>query len=231
MEGEENGRGAVRALLPGEASVDAALLDNVVADITKLHMASGLVYHLKLGELLLERFFNGDGKEYAQREKRHASFRALASREDLPMSASTLYNAVAVTRQYAALPEAVASQLHMAHHRALLPLRDDRTRQRLAKKAVDKGLTKNQLKAEVDKARSNEQADEKRGRPALPAFQKTLNLFGRVARTEGSFGDLDAIDDLDEETANALLQKLLSAKIALDDLQKKLQVKTTGFKK
>ena len=112
----------VRRMLPGEAAVDRRLLDSVVKDILDQHIQIGLTYHLGLGRLLLEAFFNGDDQEYAKREKRHVSFRELAKRDDLPVSASTLYNAVAVTRQFNTLPLELASSLHMAHHRALLPL-------------------------------------------------------------------------------------------------------------
>ena len=117
----------------------------------------------------------------------------------------------------------------MMHHRALLPLKDEKTRERLAKKAAEKPLTGKALKSEVDKALAKQRQGEKRGRPKLPAFEKTLNQFGRALDADGAFDDLDAIDDLEPERAKELYQTVTGLKLKCEELQKALQTKVPGF--
>lgn len=197
-----------REMLPGEGQADGALLDEVVAEITELHLQAGLAYHLALGHLLLARFFGGDPAQYQVRGKKHVTYRALATREDLPVSASTLFNAVAVTRQYRALPEEHASRLAMVHHRALLPLKSDEVRAKLAAEAVEKGLTGDKLRKEVARALQAGKDSERRGRPPLPGVVKTVNMFERVLGNTDAFAGVEEIKEMDADKQQEVAKTL-----------------------
>jgi len=125
--------------LPGEDEIDRALIDRVVEQLNATWRHKGLETARALGEVVLAAFFGGDLAAFAARERRHLSFRALAEREDLNLSYGMLRTAMAVFGQLRALPVSVAEALPLSHHKALLPLKDDTAKVRLAVKAATEG--------------------------------------------------------------------------------------------
>lgn len=187
-------------LLVGRDTLDEALVDRVVEEIAEVHMRMGLVYHLTLGRLLMDRFFGGNTQAYDACSKRHASFRALARREDLPVSHVSLYNAIAVYRQYADLPKNCRDRLPMAHHKALLPLKDNASRAALASRAAEEAMTVVELRRLVAGRRELEKSTERRGRPRMLAMQKTLRWVERtLGDSKNLLGKEDAAGLPDEE--------------------------------
>jgi len=164
-------------ILPGEAEEDEALVTEAVDHINEVYTRKGLETALDIGQYLLETFFDSNAANFRDKGKDHESFRKLAESDALVMSASWLWNAVSVTEQYQLLPPEIAQALPFSHHKALLPVHDEKAKLRLAKKAADKGLSKRALEDEVKKVRQKEQTGARRGRPPLPAFVKGIGTI------------------------------------------------------
>lgn len=220
---KERPAGAPRELLPGEAVVDTQLLDQAVADIHTITIEAGLKFHLAIGRIVIDRFFGGDRHAFNARHLGHASYRALAQRDDLPVGHTTISNAVRLTQQMELIPRC-GTQLNLTQHRALFPLLKSKPTliASLARRAIEESLTASELKQLVDRQRGQSNA----GRPKLPAFEKTLNLFDRVASKDDSFEDLEVIDRLDPDEARAMLHKVRGLRHQLAHLQRRLQRRT-----
>lgn len=214
--------------LPGELEADPELLDQAVHDINRIYREKGLETVLALGQYVLDTFFGGNSANFRSRSGEHATFRELAEREDLQVSAPTLWRAVSVVDQYKQLPEPVAKALPPTHHTLLLPLKDEKKKIELARTAADEGWSKEQLEAEVKKAKGKSKA----GRPALPRFVKTIHKWENLLEKEDeSFGDLEDVEELDAKEAEALWKTVTGVKLKCEELQKALQRKVPGFER
>ena len=215
----------VQQVLPGELAADLALLDQAVQDINRIYTQKGLETVLALGQYVLDTFFGGAATAFQSRGGDHLTFRELAHREDLHVSYATLWRAVGVVEQYARLPEPVARALPPTHHTLLLPLKDDQKKTELARKAVDRGWSKAELEREVKKAKGRSKV----GRPTLPRFVKTLHRWDRFLENEAdAFGDLEAVDALDADEAQALWQTVAGMKRKCEELEKVLMRRVPG---
>ncbi len=168
--------------LPGEAEADEQLIDKAVAELNRIYIGKGLETARALGGYVLEHFFEGDEEAFHERGRKHASFTALAKRDDLRVGYSFLWHSVAIVRQLQLLPDDIAGALPVSHHRLLLPVKDEKAKVRLAKKAAKKGLSKRAFEEEVKKVRRKELGGEKRGRPADPAFVKAMKRVHKAAQ-------------------------------------------------
>lgn len=215
-------------VLPGETETDRELLDQAVHDLNRIYTEKGLETVLALGQYILDTFFAGNPATFQARGSEHVTFRELAARDDLHVSYATLWRAVSVVDQMKQLPEPVARQLPPTHHAALLPLKDEKKKAELATKAVDKGWSKQELEREVRKVKGKSAA----GRPPLPRFVKTVHHFGKLLQdADETFGDLEDVDDLDPQEAQALWQSVTGMKLKCEELQKALQRKVPGFER
>lgn len=161
--------------LPGEDRCEERLLHQAVAELNHIYTRSGLETARRVGQYLLTTFFNGDLRAFHNRYRRHVTFRKLAEQSELRLSYSFLWYAVAVVGQLEAMPREIGNALPLAHHRLLLPVRDPELKLRLAKEAVNRGLSKRELE-QLIKARTSPKAGEtRRGRPPLPSFVKGIN--------------------------------------------------------
>ncbi len=133
--------GGASKLLPGEAAPDDALIDLAVAELNQIHRMKGLEAALAIGEYLAQTFFDGDPELFATHERGHASFRALSQREELNLSASSLWTSVAVLQQVRSLPPQLGARLSISHHRRLLVVKDPASKARLARSTVDEQLS------------------------------------------------------------------------------------------
>jgi len=166
-------------VLPGETTVDSTRLDAAVAELNRIHTAKGLEAVRDMGRYLLDTFFGGDYDAFQSRGRKHLSFRKLEEREDLHVSASTLWNAVAIVRQLELLPRDIAQALPVSHHRLLLPIRSTERKLELARVAANGHLTRRQLAEKARAVRKAETAGKRAGRPALPGFYKALRAVQR----------------------------------------------------
>jgi hypothetical protein len=101
--------------LRGVEKIDTVLLDDAVATINRIYVGKGLELYFAVGDYVLNTFFGGDPETFHTRGKGHATFRALAEREDLHLGYSALYKAMAVVEQRRLLPDNLASVLSFEH--------------------------------------------------------------------------------------------------------------------
>jgi hypothetical protein len=108
----------------------------------------------------------------------------------------------------------------MTHLCALLGL-PPAEQKRLLDQAENKGWTTRQLEDKAASVRKKE--GDGRGRPPLPAFVKTANWLGKLVEQGDSFGDLDALEGMDEDAVEATARKITSMRQKLEELEGKLQ--------
>jgi hypothetical protein len=199
--------------LPGEAAVNKELVDAAVHKLNRLSTVLGLELMLKMGDYLLKHFYGDEPENVMKKGQNHMSFRALAEREDLLVSHATLWYAVRISCQYEFLPPDVADRLPVSHHKLLLPVRDQKTKKELAKKAVVNAMTKRNFAHIVQEARQKLPRGSAGGRPPLPGVVKALRKIDRALEealpNEALY--LNLTDEAKEETlvqAKATLQRL-----------------------
>lgn len=179
--------------LPGAEAIDAALVDQAVADLNHLYTAKGLETARSVAECVIQVFFGGNVETFRARHGTHMSFKELGKREDLQVSYQFIWNSCAVVEQLRMLPPEIADALPMSHHKLLLPVKDEAQKNSLAKAAVKDGLSKRDFEARVKEVRAEQKADSKAGRPPLPAFAKA---FGKVK----SIAQLVESEDVTEDS-------------------------------
>ncbi len=193
--------------LPGQSKVDKTLIDKAVQDLNALYTAKGLELARAIGEYILKTFFGGKF-ENLEADQSHVSWRALAKREDLQMSYSTLWSSVAVLGQLRQLPEDIGEALTVSHHRRLVAITDVGVKLRIAKKAAKQGMTIKQLEAEIASYRSGAKTSN-RGRPALSGPVKALRRLPNLIEPLTEYAvSADDVETLGIENAEELLGSL-----------------------
>ena len=129
--------------LPGEVSIDVDLLAFAHGEVQRLCVTHALAAKRAIGGFLLTTFFGGDFARFHARSGKHATFLALGRIPGVPYKPSYLWYCVAITEQLESLPVEVGEALPVSHHRQLVHVRDDETRQALARESV--GLSKREL--------------------------------------------------------------------------------------
>jgi hypothetical protein len=197
--------------------VDDSLVEEAVREVNRIYTGKGLETAREIGRYLLKNFFVDDFGVFESGAKEHSSFRALADRDDLRVSASFLWYAVKLQPQLQLLGDEIAEALPLSHHRLLLHVPDDKAKVRLAKRAVEKSLSKRQLEEEVRKLRGaggDEGDGAPRGRPPLPTFVKVFNRLRKAMETV----DLTEVND-----AEIFKYGVTEARIYLEEVEKGLQ--------
>ena len=106
----------------------------------------------------------------------------------------------------------------MSHHKALLPIKDESSKERLAKKAIEDGLSVEAFRLEIQRVLSKSKGKSKAGRPPLPTFVKGIKKIIK---------DIEFIesDDLGEETFSNY--SAADAKKLLVDLEEQVKALDT----
>ena len=163
--------------LPGEGASDDALIDEVVASVNKLYISHSIETVRAIGEYVLAKFFDGDPTKFHSHAAKHVSFRRLADRDDLTVKYGWIWNACAMAEQWPVLSESVRTALPVSHHKLLLPVKDPDEKERLAREAVEKGLSKRAFEVEIKRARTREDGEDgkaRKGRKPLPTCVRGL---------------------------------------------------------
>lgn len=216
---------AITVFLPGEASIDAALVAEAVQRINHIHEKSALETARAMGEYLLATFFNGDLDGFRKKEKKHASFRALADQETLTVAHSTLWYSIAVLDQLRHLPAEVAEALPVSHHRLLIPVKDVKIKVKLASEAVKSGLTRQAFGQRIREVREEDSDGARQGRPLLPGWAKGIGSI--ISAIDAASADEITADEIfvhRRAKAELRLAEINSAMSRLDDLRQKLEV-------
>ena len=208
-------------VLKGEADVDEHLVASAVSELNRIYVSKGLEMARLTGEYVLKYFFAGNSRAFEARARAHASFRALAARPDLEISASGLWYSVKILPQLRELPTNIATALPLSHHRLLVHIKDDKKKLRLATKAARQKMSKRELKAEIAKAQAK--ADTRTGRPPLPAFVRGVTALKRAVATATSEDVEDGdVLNLDRERAEKVLSELDDALETLQSLRERI---------
>jgi len=170
--------------LRGERQVEAALLDQAVHELNRLHARKGLEHKVAVGTYVKTTFFGGDYGAYRRKEKKHVTYRQLGKREDLDMSFGAIQQCVAVTEQIKDLPDDLAWALSFSQHRALFSVIPMEEKVALARAAVEECLTVVALQERVAR-HQDEVGAGGLGRPRLRIEVKKFNrLETAVAEIE-----------------------------------------------
>jgi hypothetical protein len=216
------------------APAPAAVIDRLYHELMALTRQADLLLAVGVGRLLIDRLYGGDFSSWRTRARKDdASLRALAARfkaaDVLGFSATNLYRAIAVTElveKLGGLPGVERRRLGLGHYRAVLGV-EGAQQVKLLDRAEAKGWSAERLAAEV--ARLRKKKGERRGRPPLPGFVKTLNHLQRILEDEDdAFADLDAVDALDAAEATRLYDAATAMKEKCEALQAALRGKARG---
>ena len=168
----------VDSQLPGQASADSTLVDEVAAQIRAEQRTGGLALALRIGQIVLDGMFRGRVENFLSTGRAHESFRALASRDDLGFSASHLWYMVEMHENVRLLGDD-AQKLDPSHHRLLVHVKDEDTRKQLAETAIEKDLTVRELDELIKASKPREPDAVKVGRKAYAPAKKQFTAIER----------------------------------------------------
>lgn len=173
-------RELTRAPDPGDE-----LISEAVREINRIYTVKTLETYLAIGRYLLKTFFDNDFEVFRSKGRSDPNMKALAARLDLLVSSTTLWRSVAVLEQSRQLPRAVASELTFSHHVELLGVKDEGTRERLARSAVEERWSRRGLRSEVAETRDAEPGRD-RSREAARAMTRLENAAKGLQRAVAS---------------------------------------------
>jgi hypothetical protein len=212
-------------------------LDVVIDKLNEIYSGSRLDLFMAVGKVIVDNVYDGSVDALVDRGERDPNLRALLARkEELALGKSELSRSLGVyalddkLRNEAGISEGVAglAKLSASHFTAVLGL-DFKDQRRLLERAEKGGWTTRKMESEAAKKKAKLKAGEKRGRPPLPAFQKTVHRFGKMLADEGAFDDTDDIAEMDADEALKLYRTVTGMKLKLEELQRALEPRATGF--
>jgi hypothetical protein len=161
-------------LIPAASQGD--IVDQVVSELNALQNQATLNLALRMGALIVERFYGGDLGVWRQHRAKETSFRKLSARarRDLRVSPTFLYRAVALFELASRLGQAAVAGLTVTHLRVVLGLRDE-DQAALLGAASAQGWSSERLEREAVKVRA--QLLNRRGRPPAPPLLKAVKRF------------------------------------------------------
>ncbi|MFZ5479075.1 MAG: hypothetical protein ACOZNI_20060 [Myxococcota bacterium] len=172
--------GPPRRPLPGEGAVEDLLLHRAAQEINRLYARGTLETACRVGEYVLDTFFDGDLELFRSRKRKHATYAALCRSGLVQVTPSFVWYCVHLDAQRELFPAATAEALSISHHKLLVHVQDVPLKQELAEEAVREGLTRDGL-AERIEARKRPHVGGRRGRPPAPAFAKVLTKLKAVS--------------------------------------------------
>jgi hypothetical protein len=220
----------IRALADNE-------LDAVIDKLNEVYSQSRLSSLMAVGKIIVDNVYGGSVDALVDRGERDPNLRALLARKkELALGKSELSRSLGVyalddkLRNEAGISEGVAGlgKLSASHFTAVLglPFIDQR---RLLERADKAGWTTRKMESEAAKKKAKLKAGERRGRPRLPSFQKTVHRFGRMLADKSAFDGTDEIAGMNADEALKLYQTVTGMKLKLEELQRALEERTPGF--
>jgi hypothetical protein len=191
------------------------VIDDVVRQLNELYARANLETTLKMGRLIVERFYGGDLTIWRLHRAKEASFRKLAARadRDLFVSATGLYRAVALFELTSRVGVDAISRLTMTHLRAVLGL-PEQQQQTLLQAAQQQSWSADQLEREALRVRVS--LAHRRGRPAGPPLAKAVRKLVRTWRAVESVMEDREVPGLSDGDLRSLHE-------AADDLKCRLE--------
>jgi hypothetical protein len=197
------------------------LVDQLVAELNQMQGAAALDLALRMGRLIVERFYAGDVAIWRRHRAKEMSYRRLAARadNDLKVSASTLYRSVALYELTSRLSTEGISALTMTHLRAVLGLPDG-TQMVLLENAARLSWSTDRLEKEALTIRAS--LSVRRGRPAAPP------LIRAVRKLVAGWKDIEEVlrspdpSPLSRDDAEQVYRTVDDLKVRLDRLGRRL---------
>lgn len=203
-------------------------LDELAARLAQQGKDTTVEAALEIGKLVLDTLYDGDLAAWRSRAAKAHSLRALARRDDLSVSSSALYRAVALYELAQSLGGFSRwSSLGISHLRLVLglPLAEQR---RLLDAAVAHEWTVAELEREAVAVRKREPEQMGRGgRPRLPRFLKSVNRLRKAAEGAELLADVEAAAAMPPEQLAEIRDALATIRVrceALDDALERASV-------
>jgi len=175
MSGRAITREAPQALVPAAPEPDVAAL---VRDLRKLYYVKGIELMLRVGELILERLYEGDESKWKSRLRKGYSFRKLEQHPDLPFKAPMLSRAVSMYVLSRRRADLLALQnVSQTHIQEVLNL-DPELQDALLSRVEHEKWTVQRLRTEV--VQTLPEMPRRPGRPRTPAFTKHLRNLKNI---------------------------------------------------
>lgn len=192
-------------------------IDVLVQEIGGLEELSLPEDSVRLGKLVVDRMYGGEISEWRRRDGVNVSFRTLTGRQDLKLSAVTLYRAVGLYELTLRIGELSQwPSLGAAHLRAVMGM-GDQDQRALLNAAQAQGWSVRRMEAECSQLRP----DRRRGRRRLPGFVKVVRQIDRVATNQ--LLDTSRVEELEPVELQALYDVVLRLKQQLEQVEAKLR--------
>ncbi len=182
------------------------VVDHVAEEIHRIVECSAKDLALRVGELIVRHFYNGNLAAWRARGQSDPTFRSLVQRTDLPISGSSIYRSVVVyeivTRFHG---QAFIDALSSTHLAAVAGLESEQQFDLLTR-AADDGWSSRRLKLEISQARRRNRR--KGGRPAIPhALKATRRVFRELDTLDQR--SLTELDQTERQHLSNRLQETL----------------------
>lgn len=200
-----------RPALPGEAAINEELLVAATSEINRLHVEGSVETTRRIGSYILDTFFDGDIERFRRRQKRHATYLALCSCEQLQLTVSAMWYAVNLVKQLEELQHEIGTGLPLSHHRLLSHVHDSDMKRELAEAAVHEQLSVKSLSARITAQRASLAMSTRRGRPPAPVVSKLLTRI----RALSAFVREQTLN-IEQHDAEAMLAGIEEAERELD---------------
>jgi hypothetical protein len=209
---------------PASAShpVPADVIDMLVSELNEIHRGAALDAALRIGELIVNRFYRGDLTAWRRHSTKEASFRKLAARSerDLRISPTGLYRAVALYELVERLDLRHIRHIGVTHLRLVLGLPEEHQR-RLIAVAEENSWQSDRLEVETSRVRRT--LGKRSGRTALPPIVRTVRNIAQICHQVRTMGpDADDVVSLSPEEIRRAYTALEDAKETLQGLQRLL---------
>ena len=154
-------------------------IDDAVGELRRAMPEGGAERLYRIGEIIIEGVYEGDLGAWRARGRKSASLRALCRRDDLPLSASSIYRGLAIYELVTTSGVSTWKHLKPAHFRAIEQAAEER-RVELLRHACAVDITPNAL-ARLARSRDEAGAPRRRGRPRTDPLVRAMRKLGQAA--------------------------------------------------
>jgi hypothetical protein len=220
---------AAPAIAAVVADVTDAELDRLVGQIRELKRDATFMFVMALGQLVVERFYNGDLKAWRSTGAKDTSFRKLAARleaeDGLGLDHSSLSRAVGVYELVSTVQAVATSQhLRVGHYVAVLGL-PQKTAEKLLTKADAERWPVPRVRQEAAKHRKS---DGRGRKPKLPFVKGIQRLQAVLDHKDELFVGLERVEDVKPEEVDGLFSTLMSLGDEVERLKNALRGRTSA---
>ena len=203
-------------------SVSDDLLDEVVQELNDIHRGAALETALRIGRLIVDRFYGGDLTSWRTHRAKEASFRKLAARADsnLHISATGLYRAVALYELTERLNLKDVREIGVTQLRLVLGLPEPQQRLLLAQ-AQENGWQSQRLELEASRLRAR--LGKRSGRIPVPPLARVARTISQLSsRARSMVREEDFVRPLSRDEVRSVHQAIEGAKQELEQFQRLL---------